>query len=136
MQSPLVTNVLLSVIAVLLLVLVIQNGMSSSRGYGPRPIASAPYHNPHSSGGRGSSTPMMMAAPMFFQALRAFPEGCEGKNILAECNSPAAEAIKQEINSLAEQGKGPREVFDYVINKYGLDALTPEAQRIRSMRTQ
>lgn len=139
MQSPILTNVLLSIIAVFLLVLIVQNSrgpvVSNSYTSAVRPTA-----NPHqSSASRNPSVAPdspMMAASMYFQAMSAFPEGCQGRNNLLECDSPAALKVKEDIGQAAQSGKGPRQVFDYIIEKYGMAALTPEAQRIRSMRAQ
>lgn len=139
MKSTILTNVLLSLIAIFLLVMIVQN----ARG----PVASNSYSsavrstvNPHqSSASRNPSVAPdspMMAASMYFQAMSAFPEGCQGRNSLLECDSPAALKVKEDIGQVAQSGKGPRQVFDYIIEKYGMAALTPEAQRIRSMRVQ
>jgi len=76
----------------------------------------------------------MMGHSMFEQALAGFPAGCDKNKTLAVCETPAAMAVKAEINGLVEKGAGPRQVFDYIVNKYGVNALTKEAQRIRSMR--
>jgi len=75
-----------------------------------------------------------MGHSMFEQALAGFPSGCDKNKTLAVCETPAALAVKAEINSMVEKGAGPRQVFDYIVNKYGVNALTKEAQRIRSMR--
>ncbi len=73
---------------------------------------------------------------MYFQAMSAFPEGCGEKDVLADCSSPAAQVVKEDISAVVQSGQGPRQVFDYIIERYGMGALTAEAQRIRSMRAQ
>lgn len=81
------------------------------------------------------SNAMPMGQSMLFQALSAFPQGCKGHRTLGKCNSPAAQAVKSEILQYAQTASGPRAIFDFVVNKWGMKALTPEAQRIRGMRT-
>lgn len=124
MSNATLTNVLLVIIATLLLVLVIQNGLYHP-SFSERPAissTSSPYPQP------------MMAQNMFFAALKAFPEGCGGMKILAECSSPEAEAVKEKISSWAMSGKPPREVFDLVVSTWGEQVLTDEAQQIRKHR--
>lgn len=130
MQSSLLTNILLSLIAVLLLVQVIQNGMSDSGSSSP--AYSRP--TPHSRNPSVAPNAPMMGHQMFEQALSGFPAGCDKSKKLADCDSPAAKAIRDEINQLVQAGSGPRQVFDHIVNKYGIEALTPEAQKIRGMR--
>lgn len=134
------TNVLLTIIAALLLVNVIQNGMGSSGGV-PRPqLATETYHPGYGTGG-SSQAPnptvnpgaQQMAGKMYFMAMTGFPEGCKGVQTLDQCDSPAARAVKEKVNQLAE-GKRPREVFDLIIKTYGEDALTDQAKAIRNMR--
>lgn len=131
MNSPFVTNLLLMIVAVLLLVLVVQNGMHEGT-YVPQ--ASNPHRSMQTPSQPMPSSTSDMDHSMFFQALSGFPKGCNPKLTLAECSTPAAEAVKNEILSIAEE-RGPREVFDYVINKYGMAALTEQAQQIRRSRT-
>lgn len=71
-----------------------------------------------------------MGASMFFSALRGFPKGCEPSKLLAECESPEAQQIKEQIAAFA-QGKGPRQVFDFIIETWGEQALSDQALRIR-----
>lgn len=127
------TNVLLTIIAALLLVNVIQNGMGSSRSAPPRPqLAQDTYHQGYSN---PSVTPgaQEMAGKMYFMAMTAFPEGCKGLSTLDQCDSPAAKLVKEKVNQMAE-GKRPREVFDLIIKAYGEAALTEQAKAIRAMR--
>jgi hypothetical protein len=133
MQNPLLTNILLAVIAALLLVQVIQNGMSSEQGARTSSIMPPYVQSSERNPTVNSSTPMM-GHSMFEQALVGFPEGCDRSKILAMCDSPAARVVKEELNQLTAQGMGPRQVFDHVVAKYGMNALTQEAQKIRSMR--
>ena len=143
MNPHLITNTLLGIIAILLLALVVQNGMQSDRSYSHAQAPSAhpqqppqqqqraqqPSQNPTTTEG---SAPMSHS--MVFAALRGFPEGCDEVEVLAECNSPAAEAVKAEIIQLEQAGMGPREVFDTIIETWGEEVLTQEALRIRNMR--
>ena len=131
MNNSLLTNTLLVIIATLLLVLVIQNSMKYPSGF-ERPMIShsdAPAHP-----GAGNTPIQQMGTSMVFQALKAFPAGCEGKQILAECSSPAAEAVKAQILKLEESGQGPRQIFDFVVNTWGEKVLTDQALQIRRMR--
>ncbi len=135
--NPLFTNVLLVIIAGLLLVQVIQNGMnqnlnsrpsfvsSESSNYAPPEHPSNPSVNPNAG---------QMGHNMFFMAIKAFPEGCQGKKILDECDSPAAQAVKQKIESVVSEGKGPRQIFDFVVATWGENVLTDQALQIRKMR--
>ena len=141
MNSQALTNILLGVIAIFILVIVVQNASaptdsrSSYRAGGPahgggNPHASVPNRNP-------TVTPdaaPFMGNDMYYQALRGFPEGCDAQSTLLNCNSPAAQSVKQDIDSKVREGLGPRQVFDYVVEKYGIEALTEEAQRIRGAR--
>ena len=136
MTNPLFTNIVLVVIAALLLVLVIQNGMNHPSHY-ERPMIS-PHAMPMDGGAQVPAAPTggaNMGNSMFFAALKAFPAGCEGKAVLAECDSPAAQAVKIQIQSFADTGKGPRQVFDYIVETWGEKVLTDQALQIRSRRT-
>lgn len=139
MNNTFTTNVLLLVCAVLLLTLVVQNSMGPNRQseVGPRVTSSMPPSN--SAAARNPSVrdgvTSMGHHSMFFQALSGFAEGCDGARTLAECSSPAAEVVKADIMNFTETGAGPREVFDYIVEKYGMEALTAEAQQIRRART-
>lgn len=141
MNSQALTNILLGVIAIFVLVVIVQNasGPSDSR---PHYRSSAPGYggaNPHSAAPNRNPTVAPDAAPfmgndMYYQALRGFPEGCDAQSTLLNCNTPAAQSVKQDIDAKVREGSGPRQVFDYVVEKYGIDALTEEAQRIRGAR--
>lgn len=141
MQSTFITNILLTIIAVLLLVMLIQNGMRDQSGYGSSgssySTSSARPSSPHDHSTK-NPTVVENAAPMgeslYFRAMSAFPEGCEGLQSLDQCESPAAQMVKKEVTDFS-QGRGPREVFDHIIEKYGMQALTEQAQQIRKMRT-
>ncbi|MBN8554142.1 MAG: hypothetical protein J0L93_01750 [Deltaproteobacteria bacterium] len=136
MNNSLLTNTLLVIIATLLLVLVIQNSMRGPGGF-DRPVIShsdAPAPTPHPGMGGGNSALQNMGTSMVFQALKAFPAGCEGKQVLADCSSPAAEAVKAQILKLEEAGQGPRQIFDFVVNTWGEKVLTDQALQIRRMR--
>lgn len=139
MQSTFMTNVLLTIIAALLLVMVIQNGMQEGRGKRPdRSYSTSSPHQSHPKNSRKTTTVKENAAPMgenlYFRAMSAFPEGCDGLQSLDQCESPAAQLVKKEVTGYS-QGRGPREVFDHIIDKYGMQALTEQAQQIRKMRT-
>lgn len=138
-NNPFLTNVLLVIIAALLLVLVIQNGMQGSGQYARPTIISTDM----STGGSSASSernPTVnpnaapMAHNMIYMAVRAFPEGCDKYKILDECNSPAAMAVKKQIESYANSGKGPRQVFDYIVETWGESVLTEQALQIRNQR--
>lgn len=134
--NPLFTNVVLVIIAALLLVLVIQNGMQQGTARPPltqitysEAAPSMPERNPSV-----NPSAQNMAHNMFFMAIKAFPEGCKGLKVLDECNSPAAQQIKSQIESVASSGKGPRQVFDFVVETWGEKVLTDQALQIRNMR--
>lgn len=144
MNSTLATNFLLLVISFLLLIQVIQSGMysnaSGSNAVASRSVSSYGSYgsasvNPHQNPTVRDDAPMMAHA-MYSQALRGFPDGCNREAPLAECNSPAAEAVKSQINEWANQGLGPRQVFDKIIETYGVDSLTAQARQIREARIQ
>jgi cytochrome c-type biogenesis protein CcmH/NrfF len=139
-SNPFLTNVLLSVIAALLLVMVIQNGMtmtsakrplvsSSAGGYGASAGAASPYSNP-----TVNPNAPQMAHSMFFQAVKGFPEGCNNSPTLDSCDSPAAQAVKKSINDKAASGANPRQVFDFIVETWGEQALTDQAREIRNQR--
>lgn len=75
-----------------------------------------------------------MGGNMFFMAMTAFPDGCKEAKVLNDCDSPAAKAVKAKIETLVAQGQGPRQVFDYVVETWGEQALTDQARQIRNMR--
>ncbi len=136
MNPSLLTNTLLAVIAGFLLVLVIQNGTRS--GSYQRPVLSPHQHSSYDSQTQpNSSVPpkgVNMETNMLFAALRAFPKGCEGMQTLSECSSPDAMKVKSEIESFAETGKRPREIFDFIVSRWGENALTDQSKQIRNMR--
>ncbi len=147
MNNNLLTNTLLVIIAVLLLVQVIQTGMNQQTAMRPAmPMSPHSYqggrsdegsdHTGPSHGDMGASAPhaMQMPVEMVFRALKAFPAGCNGKAALIECDSPAARAVKAQIEKFQEQGKGPRETFDYIVKTWGEGALSEEAASIRRQR--
>lgn len=144
MNGPIMfQNTLLVIIAALLLVLVIQNSQShgpawdssmnmAPQSYSPSADEMPPMMGREVKGGAPHKT--MMKGSMVFQALKAFPAGCSGMQILAECSSPAAESVKSEILKMEEEGKGPRQIFDAIVAKYGEKVLTDQALQIRKMR--
>jgi cytochrome c-type biogenesis protein CcmH/NrfF len=71
---------------------------------------------------------------MIFQALKAFPEGCAGSRLLSDCSSPAAEAVKAQIQKFQDAGAGIRQTFDYIVKTWGEKVLTEQALQIRQMR--
>lgn len=141
-NNPFLTNVILVVIAALLLVLVIQNGMNQNKAARPNFQATSSYSGGYADSGSAPAdrnpTVNPNAAPMahnmFFMAVRAFPDGCSKFKILDECNSPAAIAVKKQIEEVANSGKGPRQVFDYIVETWGEQALTEQAAQIRNQR--
>lgn len=133
MNGPILfQNTLLVIIASLLLVIVIQNSQSHGSSY---EMPAAASYSDHASGGMGGGQPAQpMKTSMVFQALKGFPAGCDVKQILAECNSPAAELVKDEILKMESSGQGIRQIFDAVVAKYGEKVLTDQALQIRKMR--
>lgn len=134
-------NTLLVIIAALLLVLVIQNSQSHSPSWETSGLREPSEHYAPGQEGMMPAMPRdakagapMMKGSMVFQALKAFPKGCEGKQILADCSSPEAESIKAEIAALENSGKGPRQIFDAIVAKWGEKVLTDQALQIRKMR--
>jgi cytochrome c-type biogenesis protein CcmH/NrfF len=75
-----------------------------------------------------------MKTSMIFESLTAFPADCEGKKLLAECDSAAAESVKAEILKMENSSQSPRQVFDQIVAKYGEKALTEQSRQIRQMR--
>lgn len=142
MSSPFVTNLLLTIVAVLLLVQVIQTGMNESSSYrSSYSTAPSSYNSrdPHAGMPRNPTVrndAPAMAHAMFGQALRGFVEGCDGEKTLSECDSPAAQVVKNQIGEWASSGLGPRQVFDKIVETYGEEALTPQAKQIRQARIQ
>jgi hypothetical protein len=129
MKNPsLLTNSLLAIIAALLVVQILQK----DSGLQKTTIGTESYVPPDASAIPGAVTPAM--GDFIFQALRAFPKGCEKHKILAECDSPAALAVKEKIQSWGELDLNPRELFDKIVATYGENALSDEAKKIRAMR--
>lgn len=135
MQSNLLTNTLLAIIAVLLLVQVIQTGMAPSASV-PRPYLSNPHAEMPEAPTDHPSQAMPAQPPtnMILMALKAFPKGCDGKAVLADCSSPAAEEVKAQIEKFQSTGQGIRQTFDYIVATWGEKALTDQALQIRKMR--
>jgi len=140
MNSPALTNILLSIIALLMLFSLIQNAIGPTQPYTTnvsstyqRQQAASP-HTPSRNPTVSPDAAPHMGNDMYYQALRGFPEGCDDQKPLLECNTPAAQAVKQDVDAQVRSGLGPRQVFDYVVEKYGITALTDEAQRIRGAR--
>jgi hypothetical protein len=141
MNSPALTNILLGVIAFFILILIVQTAMGPSSNYsrpGPQAYGPSSAGSPHSGPTRNPTVSPdavpHMGNEMYYQAMSGFPEGCDAQKPLLECNSPAAQSVKQDVDAQVRKGWGPRQVFDYVVEKYGINALTQEAQRIRGAR--
>lgn len=139
------SNTLLAVIAVLLLVIVIQNATNASKTH-PFLRADAPQMaNPHLAPGHNHppfqeeeisqpSQPMdFHPTSMMFAALSC-PEdptltladpGCESKN---------ADERRQTVENAFSEDLGISQVFDRIVAKYGDSALTPKALEIRRSR--
>lgn len=136
-------NTLLVIIASLLLILVIQNSQSRSPTWESATVESNSTYSPsngsmmppHALEPAKKSEAQVMKGSMVFQALKAFPKGCDGKKILAECSSTDAEAVKNEILKMEEKGMGPRQIFDAIVAQWGEKVLTDQALQIRQMRT-
>jgi len=135
-NPQLLTNVLLIIIAALLLVQVIQNGMNSQnftpgvliRNSDESGLNQQPMQN-----GPGVPGSAAMGNDMIFSALKAFPAGCEGRTLLAECSSPAAEEAKRQILDWEQSGQSPHAIFDQITKKWGEQVLTEQALQIRKM---
>lgn len=143
MNSQTATNFLLIVIAFLLLVQVIQEGMTEGSSYSPSyssapspQYSSSPRSAPATRNPTVKSNVTSMAHAMYGQALLAFPEGCGEARVLGDCDSPAAQAVKSQIDEWAGSGLGPRQVFDKIVESFGEEVLTPQAQQIRNARLQ
>ncbi len=136
MQNPILTNSLLFIVAILMLVQVIQTGRLHDQLLSPTMVSSmASPHSAHGDGGSPSTaTTPPMATEMVFHAMVGFPKGCNKQGTLSACNSPEAEAVKQQINSWAAGGKGIRQIFDQIVETFGEAALTEEARQIRAQR--
>lgn len=143
MTNPKLTNILLSLIAVLLLVLVIQNGSSRS----PHATSGFPTEMAHqapSNSRRGSSMPMHgMSGSQSEQeahsvsmvigslncpsdaSLTLTEAGCRGKN---------AEERRALVKNAMAQGTSISSLFDLVVTKFGEAALTESALHIWKRR--
>lgn len=128
MNNNLLTNTLLFIIAVLLLVQVIQNNVYKSMVEKPH-LESATQGAYSAAPKQEASIPM--GTEMIFHAMKAFPEGCSGKLILAQCDSPAALKVKNQIQVWADDGKPIRALFDQIVKTFGEEVLTDEARQIR-----
>ena len=136
-----VTNSLLAVIAVLLLVIVVQNSQRPALPFGSPPMmGSAPgMDNPHASMGNphgfaDDSAPQDFdPAQMIYAALRCpndatltlGDQGCQGKDVAAR---------KKAVDEAFNQGLPIPKVFDQIISKFGEKALTDQALEIRRSR--
>jgi cytochrome c-type biogenesis protein CcmH/NrfF len=123
----------------LLLVIVIQNSVyhaSSERPYAIGDMNGIPSGEAVENIAPHVDQKPHMGAEMVFHALKAFPKGCVGKRILAECDSPEANEVKARIEKMAEGGKSIREVFDSIVATWTESVLTDEAKQIRSQRKQ
>lgn len=132
MNANLLTHTLLFVIAVLLLVLVIQNSVYHSTSEKPYQVTES--YSPPAPANQQAQPQAPMGAEMVFHALKAFPEGCSGKRILAECDSSAAREVKMKIEKMAEGGQSIRSIFDAIVKTWTEDVLTDEARQIRNQR--
>ena len=137
MQQNLITNILLTVIAAFLLVLVIQNASGpkivpgammtqSSRSAAPVPPHSAPS-NPAPP---VASSQDFNPAEMVYAALRC-PN--DPTLTLAEpgCQSTEATSRRNFVDESFSKGLPIRQVFDSIVGEFGENALTDEAIEIR-----
>ncbi len=146
--KPSTTTGLLAVIALLLLILVIQN---SKRSVGPQfsppmsrmedphmmmrsaepdmngPQGEMPSGHPPMEGGDSKPFNMMYAALVC-------PDDPTTTLSDPGCNSSAADERRKTVDAELEKGTPIRKVFDEIIHRYGENALTAEAKNIRRMR--
>lgn len=135
MNSQLLTNILLSIIVVLLLIGLGQNRMSSSQSAYAPPAYTAP--NPHAPGSHGSSPADMgdnfNPAEMVYAALKCPTDATLTLNE-PSCAGNEANARKTLVDQLFDQGLSISKIFDGIIDAHGEDALTQEAIEIRRAR--
>lgn len=143
MNQQNITNILLSIIAVLLLVLVLQNqkpNMSYDRSTPPPYPQESDYaqdpHAGHDHGPDVSHDPHggdFNPSEMVYAALK-----CPSDETLplasSSCSDKMANERRKAVDDAFAQGLTISKVFDAIIEKYGLGALTLEAQEIIKAR--
>lgn len=139
-----VTNVLLLIIAILMLVMVASQPQNDT----PRYAASAPdlsqmgqvpstgnVPNPHAKVPMGNPSTVTEDENFNFQNMIYAALVCPGDPTLTladfGCKGDEATDQRAYIKAIYEQGLPPRALFDEIIDKYGIDALTDEAKEIR-----
>ena len=151
------TTALLSVIAVLLLILVIQFATkepSSKKSNLPpgHPNTMAGVPNPHVPGGMptspmgkmpsgGNSSQVMSADGNFHPATMVYvamtcPDDPTMTLDNPACDGKAADTRRELVKKSIDNEESIRTIFDQVVEKYGENALTQQAIQIRRMRTQ
>ncbi|HMQ10084.1 MAG TPA: antitoxin VbhA family protein [Oligoflexia bacterium] len=145
MNQQNITNILLSIIAVLLLVLVLQNqkpGMSYDRSAPPAYPQESDYaqdpHTGHNHAPEASNDPHggeFNPSEMVYAALK-----CPSDETLPlaspSCSDKMANERRKAVDNAFAQGLTISKVFDAIIEKYGMNALTLEAQEIIKARQQ
>ena len=132
-----ITNILLTLIAILLLVLVIQG--SSKSGYAPskNPHAGENYESGNFSQDASQNAPHVHGEEqpfnpneMVFAALR-----CPNDDTLTlgepGCSGKGVEDRKKLVEESFAKGQGLSQVFDAIVKKFGEKALTDQAIEIR-----
>jgi hypothetical protein len=151
-SRPSTTTGLLGVIALLLLVLVIQN---ATKGPGPLPPPMSPHamsgqvpggmpesepgqmpagHPPI--GGMGGTSPEAQnfdPALMVMAAMKCPSDATLTLDAQA-CSGGEADSRRDFIRGVQGREQSIRGVFDAIVKKFGMDALTEQAQQIRRMR--
>jgi hypothetical protein len=124
------TNLLLFVIAILLLVLVVQNGSK-----GPVfPTDLSPNFPAMDTASKGHGNPEDMESSSVMFAAFSCPENSSLALSDSSCLGSKADERRETIKKVFEQNLPISQVFDQVVAKFGEDALTPEAREIRKNR--
>ena len=141
-----ITNILLSIIAVLLLVMVLQNQgpiqMQSKDTPPPYPQESSYDQDPHAGHNHGPDVSHDPHAGDFNPSEMVYAAlNCPSDPTLPlaspSCSDKAANERRKAVDDAFSQGLTISKVFDAIIEKYGMNALTPEAQEIiRSRQNQ
>jgi len=138
-SKPHTTTALLGVIAVLLLVIVVQNA-TRSRGTSGTESPASPMANPHMANPPMAGAPPMAGenfdpAAMIFAALK-----CPNDPTLAlgdpGCGGKEADSRRDSVRGFLGENLPIRQVFDRIVAKFGEAALTDQALEIRRMRKQ
>lgn len=139
-----VTNSLLAIIAVLLLVLIIQN---ASQPMAPFPMANSPHSSMMTNSSPQGSAPMgdphqfhdhetsseFNPTQMIYAALKCPADGTLTLSDPA-CSGGEADKRRQAVDDAFNQGLPIPQIFDAIIKTFGEKALTQQAIDIRRAR--